>query len=180
MPERIIRQPARGTCVHCGAELVWAFDANEMPVALQPRDDGDRAVEVQPGQSPRAVYWSALLHSGARYAVHACLGARRGVIAARAPYHGKPPAVRGSDTSEAAADSVATGAALLRERVYRVIAERDGATCDEVEAQIDGRHQTVSARVRELVQLGRIVDTGQRRPTRSGRAARVYRVREAG
>jgi hypothetical protein len=85
-----------------------------------------------------------------------------------------------ADTSEAAADSVATGAALLRERVYRVIAERDGATCDEVEAQIDGRHQTVSARVRELVQLGRIVDTGQRRPTRSGRAARVYRVREAG
>lgn len=36
------------------------------------------------------------------------------------------------------------------------------------------RHQTASARVRELVLAGLIEDTGKRRKTRSGRGARVY------
>lgn len=93
-------------------------------------------------------------------------------------YGGTPPHVAGSDTSEAAARSIAPRAAQLREEVYRAIRACgvSGATCDQVESILDRRHQTVSARIRELVQLGRIVDTGQRRPTRSRRPARVYRV----
>jgi predicted transcriptional regulator len=68
-------------------------------------------------------------------------------------------------------------ATALRERVYQVIADSpNGITCDDVESMLGERHQSVSARVRELVQAGRIHDTGTKRKTRGGRWARVYRV----
>jgi hypothetical protein len=51
-----------------------------------------------------------------------------------------------------------------------------GATCDEVELWSRLPHQTCGPRIRELVQLGLVVDSGTRRPTRSGRAAIVWRV----
>lgn len=50
----------------------------------------------------------------------------------------------------------------------------DGATCDEVEVVLGLRHQTASARIRDLVIAKRIFDTGRRRLTRSGRKARIY------
>jgi hypothetical protein len=37
-------------------------------------------------------------------------------------------------------------------------------------------HQTASARIRELVLMGRLVVTPDRRPTRSGTMARVYAI----
>jgi hypothetical protein len=49
-----------------------------------------------------------------------------------------------------------------------------GATCDEVEQALEGRHQTISARIRELVLMHFIIDSKVRRLTRSGRLARVY------
>jgi predicted transcriptional regulator len=53
-----------------------------------------------------------------------------------------------------------------------------GMTCDEVEHWMGNkRHQTVSARVRELYLLGFIYRTTRTRRTRSGRMAVVYRVR---
>lgn len=93
-------------------------------------------------------------------------------------YDGKPPSVRGSDTSEAAAESVRKPSARIRQSVFEVVeaAGLRGVTCDGVEEKLDGRHQTISARVRELVQLGQIRDSGRRRKTRSGRTARVYVV----
>ena len=91
-------------------------------------------------------------------------------------YGGKPPSVAGSDTSQAAAESVKHDAKHLRAACFlHVIAAGDvGVTCDEVEVIMDGRHQTISPRIRELVGEGRIIDTGRRRPTRSGRNAAVY------
>lgn len=90
-------------------------------------------------------------------------------------YGGKPPRVRGSDTSEAAADSVRGVTGQLRARVFAFIgAQAHGATCDEVEASLGLRHQTASARVRELSLAGVIRDTGERRRTRSGRNAAVW------
>ena len=53
---------------------------------------------------------------------------------------------------------------------------RKGLTCDQVEQVLSERHQSVSARIRELVIAGRIYDSGERRATRSGKEARVYRV----
>ena len=91
-------------------------------------------------------------------------------------YAGTPPHVKGSDTSREAAESMALDAKHLRAVVYRHILGSGsvGMTCDRVEEIMDGRHQTISARIRELVNEGRIVDTGKRKPTRSGRQARIY------
>jgi len=94
-------------------------------------------------------------------------------------YPERPGFVAGSDTSEAAADSHSDKAlSKMRFAVWRHIAgsgER-GATCDEIEVALGLRHQTASARIRELYLGDRVHDTGRRRLTRSGRPARVYVV----
>jgi predicted transcriptional regulator len=92
------------------------------------------------------------------------------------PYNGRAPFEAGSATSEAAADSLIDAAVTLRERVYRVIVAQaaSGTTDDEIEQILKLRHQTVSARRRELELLGRVERTADRRRTSSGRFAAVY------
>lgn len=89
------------------------------------------------------------------------------------------PFVSGSDTSRAAAESVEESLENLRTLVLKRIRRsgKRGMTCDEVEVQLDLRHQTASARVRELFVKGQIIDSGERRTTRSGRAAVVWVAR---
>lgn len=81
-----------------------------------------------------------------------------------------------SDTSEAAAESMEGEASSLRALVLQFIRESReyGSTCDEAEERLSLRHQTASARIRELVLRNRVTDSGRRRPTRSGRMAVVY------
>jgi hypothetical protein len=69
----------------------------------------------------------------------------------------------------------------VRERVWSFIRTRgsEGATCDEVEAALGLPHQSVSARVYDLEKQNVLVDSGQRRKTRSGRKARVLMTRVA-
>jgi len=88
----------------------------------------------------------------------------------------RPPHARGSDTSKAAADSVEAETPRLRGMVLDVIlrARSTGLTCDEAEVILGMRHQTISARFRELAKIGSIQDSGRRRPTRSGRRATVW------
>jgi len=88
------------------------------------------------------------------------------------------PYAKGSDTSREAAESMKPVAGDLRERVYRRIKESDtdGITCDALEVALGLSHQTCSARVNELRNAGRIVDSGLRKRTRSGRKAVVYTV----
>ena len=88
------------------------------------------------------------------------------------PYHGRAPH-NGTDTSILAAASVDNCTATMRGRLLTLIGSGK-STCDELEARTGWRHQTVSARIRELVLLGSIVDTGERAKTRSGRSARLY------
>lgn len=89
------------------------------------------------------------------------------------------PHVVGSDTSLAAAESIERQAPTMQRAVLDCIVR--GAqcrrTCDEVEVWLDMSHQTASARIRELAKAGTIVDSGQRRKTRSGRKAAVYVVK---
>lgn len=94
------------------------------------------------------------------------------------PYNGMPPFEAESDTSYMAARSIEPVAARLQERVYREIAAQGGygSTDDEIERALKLRHQTVSARRRELVLLGLVVKTDGRRRTSSGRTAGVYTV----
>ena len=85
------------------------------------------------------------------------------------------PFARGSDTSRAAAESMSEYAGVIRERVWKFIKSRGayGATSDEVEEALDVPHQTISARINELENRDRLIDSGQRRRTRSDRDARV-------
>ncbi len=50
----------------------------------------------------------------------------------------------------------------------------DGFTCDEAEVALGLTHQACSARFTELKKDLAIVPTGLRRPTRTGRYAKVY------
>jgi predicted ArsR family transcriptional regulator len=87
------------------------------------------------------------------------------------------PPFSNHSTSLDAAISVAEQAVGLRTRVLRVIFEHRGLTCDEVEQILGLKHQTVSARIRELYALERLVESGERRKTRSGRSAIVWRAK---
>jgi len=80
-----------------------------------------------------------------------------------------------NNTSEQALASVAGNAAQMRARVLAEIKRHPGGlTCDDVEKQLDMRHQTASARVNELMTDGSIIDSGLQRPTRSGANAIVW------
>jgi hypothetical protein len=90
-------------------------------------------------------------------------------------YNGVPPHVADSDTSYSAARSVEDDASAIRARVADAIRRSDdGLTCDEVEVLLALRHQTASARIRELVLKHAVKDSGERRKTRSGRQAVIW------
>lgn len=91
-------------------------------------------------------------------------------------YGGVPPHERSSGTSRAAAISVTETAGTLRSKVLAHVRSCGpaGATCDEVEEALGLRHQTASARMRELALKSMIVMAGERRVTRSGRYAEVW------
>jgi DNA-binding MarR family transcriptional regulator len=72
--------------------------------------------------------------------------------------------------------SIASIRGELKRRVFRAIMDHDGATCDQLERDLDMKPQTLSARVRELWQEGFLRRSGKRR-TRSGRLAVVYYAR---
>lgn len=88
------------------------------------------------------------------------------------------PYVAHSDTSKEAAASIEGQLGRLEQLVFNAVemAGIYGATCDEIETQLNLSHQTASARIRALAKLGRIADSGNRRKTRSGRNAVVWVV----
>lgn len=95
------------------------------------------------------------------------------------PALARPPLVPScdADTSlEAAHHQARSGQARTDERrVYEaLLASPD--TDDGLEARLNMRHQTCSARRRGLVQKKLVEWTGDYRPTRSGRRAKVWRT----
>lgn len=91
-------------------------------------------------------------------------------------YGGAAPFEKDSETSKEAAEAIEPFASSMLWRVVAAmtVAGREGLTCDECEVALELRHQTASARVREAVLKGLIIDSGRTRPTRSGRKASVY------
>lgn len=88
------------------------------------------------------------------------------------------PYVEGSDTSQAAAESMESSAQAQQWRIYRFLRHMQpfGATCDEIEHYLGLSHQTASARIRGLALKGDVLDSGNRRETRTGRKAIVWMV----
>lgn len=85
------------------------------------------------------------------------------------------PPTNGDPCSADAAESMRVHAPRLRRQVWLSLRMLGSATCDELEALTGLAHQTASARLNELANTGCIVRTDERRKTRSGRSAWVYR-----
>lgn len=86
-------------------------------------------------------------------------------------------------TSRNAAHSIRDQLGKMRRLVYDVIAARgpgDGLTDEEVEGITGMRHQSASARRRELVLKGWLRDSGRTRMNNSGRPAIVWELEPAG
>jgi hypothetical protein len=83
---------------------------------------------------------------------------------------------KGNAESREARQSLQGSLSAVRERVFNYVDQRLawGSTSDEAVYALDMLHQTVSARFAELKALGRIVPSGERRKTRSGRNAAVF------
>jgi len=81
-----------------------------------------------------------------------------------------------SNTSAAAFKSIDSHRARMRFAVMKEIIAQgaNGATTYEIEVALSMLHQTASARMYELTEQGRVVDSGKRRKTGSGRSAVVH------
>jgi hypothetical protein len=86
------------------------------------------------------------------------------------------PFVAHSETSRAAAESMEPAAGTLRAHVLGYIREtaEAGATDEQIQDGMELPANTERPRRRELQRAGLIRDSGQTRPTKSGRAAVVW------
>lgn len=85
------------------------------------------------------------------------------------------PFVRGSDTSEAAADNISEPVARTqRWMILRYVVEHDGATDDELERQLGMKGSAVRPRRGALVKSGLLRDSGKKGLTRSTQPAVLW------
>lgn len=86
------------------------------------------------------------------------------------------PPDNGTPTSRAAAEAARVTTPKQRAAVLRFLEERGqlGATDEEIQLALELRSQSEGPRRGELVKAGLVRDSGQRRPTTSGRAAVVW------
>ncbi len=85
---------------------------------------------------------------------------------------------KGAETSaEAYCTTPASTRNAQRNRILEYVRSCSaGATCDEVEVALGVNHQGASARITELSALHLISHGDERRKTRAGKFARVYRI----
>ena len=88
------------------------------------------------------------------------------------------PGWKGQDTSRAAAEAVAPKAATLRERAWNELRLRGPATPEEVAGRLNEDVMNIRPRFSELNAAGRIEPTGKTRMSRTGRRAKVWRIKE--
>lgn len=86
------------------------------------------------------------------------------------------PAAGQTDTSAAAAKSIALATARIQRMAYYAIAEVGGRglTAEELAARLGMERTTVQPRTSELKLLGLIRDSGFRRPNKSQKLAIVW------
>lgn len=100
------------------------------------------------------------------------------LFASPLPYRGDPPAQRHSETSKAAAESVKRFLSKLEQKVIDCLEAHHpaGLTDEEMQEEIGMQPSTQRPRRIKLVEKGRVRDSGERRPVRSGRAAVVWEL----
>ena len=84
------------------------------------------------------------------------------------------PGAQNRDTAHAAAAQIAPAAPRLRDQVLTVFERSTGMTADECAGRMGLSILTVRPRVTELSRLGKLRDSGARRPNGSGRSAIVW------
>lgn len=91
------------------------------------------------------------------------------------PKYPNTPGYSNLSTSKDAAESMKPDLGRLQQRIFDHISRRP-STAREVEDALSMRTQTVTARIRELVLKERLVDSGEKRETDSGRKAIVWKA----
>lgn len=86
------------------------------------------------------------------------------------------PGYKRTETSAAAAESVKPRTELLRNRILSLLTPALQLTADEAADLLGESVLSVRPRFSELRELGKITDTGVRRPNESGRSAIVWRL----
>lgn len=87
------------------------------------------------------------------------------------------PGYKARSTSRAAAEGVAPKAGTLRARVLDAIRARPG-TPEEIAARLGEPVLNTRPRTSELVRMGLIEDSGERRKAMGGRSAIVWQAKE--
>ena len=92
------------------------------------------------------------------------------------PLFDRPLYQHHSEPSFAAAQAIEPSRNTLREAVFAAIRDRGaaGATDDELQCSLGMNPSTERPRRVELVEAGRVLNSGLTRPTRSGRKATVW------
>jgi len=92
--------------------------------------------------------------------------------------NGTIPTQEHIDTSHDSRDALKKKRSKYRLSIYEYIEATKGATCDEIEVALCIRHQTASCFIRFMTQEGLLEATAERRITRSGRNAIVWKIRK--
>lgn len=87
------------------------------------------------------------------------------------------PGAKVAGASQSAAEAVAEHAPTLRERVEFILGFEGPMTTDEMAERLDVSVLSVRPRFSELMKLGRIEQTGERRTNGSGMTANVWRIK---
>ena len=88
------------------------------------------------------------------------------------------PGHQHSDTSLKAAEAVSGKAAVLRDHCLSYLREFGPRTADEVAAMMGESLLTIRPRITELRRMGKVRDTGVRRPSSTGHASAVVEAHE--
>lgn len=96
------------------------------------------------------------------------------------PYGGEPPSQRHSDTSREAAKRIKKRVGPLHHKVLKFLMQTGGATDEEMQRGIPMAANTQRPRRCELVELGRVMDSGRRRLTGARRDAVVWQISSEG
>lgn len=91
-------------------------------------------------------------------------------------FGGAPPAQKHSTTSLAAAARIKRHIGPLHARLIAYLRERDGATDEEMQAEIPMPANTQRPRRRELQLMGLVTDSGAMRSTHARRGAVVWKL----
>lgn len=96
------------------------------------------------------------------------------------PYGDMPPSVKRSKTSRAAAASLKDWGPLQKHVYYHIVGRGEyGATADEVTRALERPMSSITARIRELVLAGALIQTERTRLTQYGREAHIYVINRA-